>query len=267
MGPDLPQPPDLPQGPGLPQRPGRPDLPDPALSSGTAAGSPRWGLGEVFGGWVVVVVISTFISAVVLVATGYEAEDEIPLALTAVLQLPLWAGMLAVPWLAARYKGGGLVRDFRARMRPVDIPVGIGAGLAVQLLAVPALYWVLFRFIGERDVSEEARQLTDRATGPLGVVLLMLIVGVGAPIAEELFFRGLTQRAFEKRGLPWGAALVCTAAFFGVTHFQPLQFPALFLFGLVLGWLVHVTGRLGPAVWAHLAFNVTAAVVLVWGPS
>ncbi len=250
------------------QPPARPAPPEVLDAAGVTPSSPRWGLGEVFGGWVVVVVVSTFISALVLVALGYdEVDDEIPLAVTALLQLPLWTGMLAVPWLAARFKGAGMVRDFGARMKPIDIPVGIGVGLAVQLLAVPVLYWVLFRFIGERDVSEAARQLTDRATGPLGVVLLMLIVGVGAPLAEELFFRGLTQRAFEKRGLPWGAALVCTAAFFGITHFQPLQFPALFLFGLVLGWLVHRTGRLGPAVWAHLAFNVTAAVVLVWGPS
>ena len=257
-----------------PNRPSRPEPPGSTGSPGNPgaiddlASQPRWGLGDVFGGWVLLVVVSTLISIVVLSATGYIEEGvEIPLALTAVLQLPLWAGMVLVPWWAARTKGFGVVRDFRARMTPVDIPVGIAVGLGVQLIVVPALYWVLFHFIGEQDVSEEARQLTDRATSSLGIVLLMLIVGIGAPIAEELFFRGMAQRAFEKRGLPWGAALVCTATFFGVTHFQPLQFPALFVFGLVLGLLVRITGRLGPAVWAHLAFNVTAAAVLVWGPS
>jgi membrane protease YdiL (CAAX protease family) len=45
---------------------------------------------------------------------------------------------------------------------------------------------------------------------------------------------------------------------------QPLQFPALVLFGVVVGWLVRRYDRLGPAVWAHVGFNVTAAVVLVW---
>ncbi len=36
---------------------------------------------------------------------------------------------------------------------------------------------------------------------------------------------------------------------------RPLQFLGLFVFGLVLGALVRVTGRLGPAIWAHVGFN------------
>ena len=36
------------------------------------------------------------------------------------------------------------------------------------------------------------------------------------------------------------------------------------IFGAVVGWLVWRTDRLGPAIWAHVGFNLTAAVVLVW---
>ena len=45
---------------------------------------------------------------------------------------------------------------------------------------------------------------------------------------------------------------------FAAVHLQLLQFPALVLIGLVLGWLTLRTGRLGPAIWAHVAFNATA---------
>lgn len=250
---------------------------------------PTWGLGEVFGGWLLAVVVSTFVSAIVLSATSYSSSaptgpgsvvgqvvgqqstgqvpslaEPIPLALTALLQLPLWACLLAVPWLATRFKGRGLVRDLGVRMRLVDAPLGVAVGLAAQLLMVPGLYWLLFKVIGDQDVSAEARQLTDRATSPLGVVLLFLIVGIGAPVAEELFFRGFTQRAFEKRGMAWPMAVGATALFFAASHLQPLQFPALFLFGLALGGLVQATGRLGAALWAHVAFNLSAAVVLVY---
>jgi len=91
---------------------------------------------------------------------------------------------------------------------------------------------------------------------------------VGAPIAEEIFFRGLTQRSLLKqrrltRANPW-AAIVVTAAFFGVAHFEPLQFPPLFAFGLVLGILAWRTERLGPGIWAHLTFNALAASTLIW---
>jgi membrane protease YdiL (CAAX protease family) len=261
----------------------------PGSDDEVATAEPTWGLGEVFGGWVLAVVASTFVSGLVLAAGPWATDqvtdaartvgtvvgdlaegrspslpEPVPLAVTALLQLPLWGVLVLVPWWATRTKGRGLVRDLGLRMRAVDVPVGLAVGVAAQLVLLPALYWVLFRIIGDQDVSAAARQLTDRATTPLGVVLLFAIVGVGAPIVEEVFFRGLAQGAFEKRGMPWGMAVTCTSLFFAATHLQPLQFPGLFAFGLVLGWLVHRTGRLGPAIWAHVAFNLTAAMVLVW---
>ncbi|MCU0270884.1 MAG: CPBP family intramembrane metalloprotease [Acidimicrobiales bacterium] len=92
--------------------------------------------------------------------------------------------------------------------------------------------------------------------------MLVIIVGIGAPIAEEIFYRGLALGAMQRRwGATWG--LVASSGLFALTHNQPLQFPALLAFGLVLGWMVQRTGRLGPAVWAHLGFNMTAALALV----
>jgi membrane protease YdiL (CAAX protease family) len=249
---------------------------------------PRWGLGEVFGGFAIAIVIGGLAAGVILTITGYETPLPTPggavgrvsgqvatgqpfdvpaarsLGLDAIQQLPFWAVLLVVPYLAARFKGNGWVRDFHIRMERSDVLVGLGVGIASQLLLVTGFYWLLFQIIGEQDVSAEARQLTDRATSPLGVLLLFLIVGVGAPIAEEVFFRGLSLRAFRKKGWGWWPSIIVTAVYFGATHLQPLQFPALVLFGVVVGWLVQRTDRLGPAIWAHVGFNLTAAVVLVW---
>jgi membrane protease YdiL (CAAX protease family) len=235
------------------------------------------------------VAVSTVVGVVVISATGMtlspptgtgaalgEAVGQLgtgqpvdvtrppPLAVTALLQVPLWATLLAVPLLAARSKGNGAVEDFGIRVRTVDVPVGLALGAATQLVAVPVLYWLLFLVIGRQDVSAEARELTDRADDVVGVVLVFLIVAVAAPIVEEIFFRGLTQRAFLKRGLstPW--AIAATSVFFGATHLQPLQFPALVMAGAVFGVLAARSGRLGPAIWAHLGFNATAAVTLLF---
>lgn len=260
--------------------------PDPDLAATST--TPSWGLGEVVLGWLLAMVLAAVVTAVVVSALGYSltapagtgssvgqvARDlgngvpptvakPVPIELTALLQIPLWVGLLGIPYLACRYKGRGLVADLRVRMRWIDVPIGLVAGVGTQLVLIPAMYWLLFRVIGERDVSEEARQLTDRATSPLGVAVLIAVVGIGAPIAEEIFFRGFTNTALTKRGLPWWVAIGITAFFFALTHFQPLQFPALLMFGVILGLLVHWKGRLGPAIWAHVGFNVVAAVVLV----
>ena len=70
------------------------------------------------------------------------------------------------------------------------------------------------------------------------------------------------MRAIQAR---WndGLALVASALFFALVHFQPLQIPGLFAFGLVLGCCAQRTGRLGMGILAHSAFNATAVVMLL----
>lgn len=186
-----------------------------------------------------------------------------PLWLQTLLQLPLWATLIAGPVVVAKRKGLSLRDDFGLSWKALDAPVGLVIGVACQLLLVPAIYWVLFRLIGDQDVSQAARALTDRADDVWGIIALFVIVGIGAPIAEELFYRGLSQHAIAKR---FGArlAVLIGAAFFGFSHLQPLQFLGLFAFGLVLGFLTDRFDRLGPAIFAHMGFNLTAAAVLVW---
>jgi membrane protease YdiL (CAAX protease family) len=200
-------------------------------------------------------------------ATGtspaYHGPLPLPLWLTALLQIPLWACLLGVPIIATVTKGNGPVRDLGLRVRAVDVPVGLAIGVAAQVVLVPLVYIPIFWVFGHQDVSAAARQLTDRATDPFGIVALFVIVGIGAPVAEELFFRGLTQRSAERR-VGATVAWIGTAAFFAVTHFELLQLPALFLFGLLLGWLARRTGRLGMGIFAHLGFNLMAAAALVW---
>jgi len=187
-----------------------------------------------------------------------------PLWVTALMQIPLWMGLGLIPiWFAVK-KGKGVVADLGLRMKAIDIPLGLAIGVASQLLLVPIIYWALTPLIGSNDVSAAARQLTDRATDPLSIVLVFLIVGIGAPIAEEIYFRGMAQRIFGRKLNP-ALAIFAAAAFFAVTHLQPLQFPALLAFGVILGLLAWRSGRLGPAIWAHVSFNVVAAAGLLFG--
>jgi len=227
--------------------------------------APRWGLGDAAVGLLIANAAALFIGAAILAATGYveeAADGELPLTMIAVLQIPLWAGYLGVPLWAARVKGDGVVADFGLRTEPRDVPLGLVAGLVTQFVAIPLLYLPIFHLIGDRDLSESARELTDKATDVIGVVLLVLIVVVLAPIIEELFFRGLLMRSLERRWGRWWA-LAIQALVFGAVHLEPLQLPALVLFGLVAGWLAQRSARLGPAIWAHVAFNAGATVTLL----
>ncbi len=107
-----------------------------------------------------------------------------------------------------------------------------------------------------------AEELTASATGVIDVVLLVAIVAVAAPLFEELFYRGLWMRSVERR---WGTAwaVVVSSVLFGAIHLQIYDFPALAGFGAIAALLTVWTGRLGPAIWAHVAFNLTAVIFLL----
>ena len=194
---------------------------------------------------------------------------DLPLWAYFLAQLPFWLGFLVPAVAIVWYRYGrvgvpALWRWIGLRFRLVDVPVGLVVGVASQLVMVQGLYWWVNRLAGDQDVSAEARRLTDRATDGWAVLALVIVVGVAAPLVEELYFRGLSMQVIERR---WGATIgvLGSSAFFAITHFQLLQLPALFLFGVILAFLVHRADRLGPAIVAHLAFNLTAVAFLVGG--
>ena len=231
------------------------------------ARTPGWGLGDVALGFAIGLVSAQLVLVAVLAATGRTVDevDELPLSLVAVAQMGLWVGLLGAPLVATNLKGNGLVADLRLRARLGDAWRGGGIGVLLQLIALPLLYWPLLELLdkGASDLEGPARDMTDRADGPIGVVLLVLIVGVGAPIVEEVFYRGLFQGALLKRGIRPAVAIAINALVFGLSHGQLLQLPALVLFGAVAGTLAYRAGRLGPAIAAHITFNLVTVISLL----
>jgi len=91
-------------------------------------------------------------------------------------------------------------------------------------------------------------------------VALVRLVAIGAPIVEELVYRGLILQTLQSR-IDDVLALIASAAFFAAIHFAPVEFPGLFAFGIVLGLCYQRTGRLGMAVAAHVGFNAMGLVI------
>lgn len=229
--------------------------------------APRWGLPDVVVGFVVGQVASAMAFAAMAsskdVSMADLSTDDLSIGEIGLLQLPLWLGLLGVPLVATRLRGNGPVRDLGWRMETRDAPVGFLLGVACQLVLVP-LVSLPFVWLTDNDydeLSRPAEDLADKATG-LGILVLVLVVVVAAPLAEEVFYRGLLQRSLLRR-LPAWPAMIVTSVVFGASHFQALQFPALAAFGLLLSVIARRTGRLGMNTWAHVGFNATTVVILL----
>ena len=233
----------------------------------TRRDEPRWGFPDVLVAFVVAQVASFagFVAYAGVQGVPIEELDSDLLSIgeVALLQVPLWLGLLGVPLLATRLRGNGPVADLGWWMRWKDVPVGLAIGVACQFVLVPLVTLPVFLLsdVDQDALEEPARELTDKATG-LGVLVLALVVVVAAPLAEEVFFRGLLQRTLARRWPIW-PTMVVTSLAFAASHFQALQFPALAAFGLVLSVIAHRTGRLGLNTWAHVGFNATTVVVLL----
>jgi membrane protease YdiL (CAAX protease family) len=110
-------------------------------------------------------------------------------------------------------------------------------------------------------LSDTAEKLADRASGGT-MVLLVLMVCVGAPLVEEIVYRGLLQRSFAAR-TSYVVAWLAAATWFTIIHFRPVEYPGLFAFALVTGACLLVTGRLGMSIATHVAFNVTGLLLAI----
>jgi uncharacterized protein len=235
------------------------------LAASRRAQPVRWGLRDAVLGLLLAQLAAAVGGLSILLALGYTEPGDVdtaPIALLFALQIPLWAAYFGWTWWTSRTRGHGLVQDFGLDLRWKDALYGVLIGIGTQIIIVPLLYVPILQLFPDQDVSEVARDLTDRAAGPLDMLVLLVILVVGAPIVEELFFRGLLLRSIERR---WGTglAIVGSSVVFGAIHFQLLQFPALVVFGAIAAFLTTKTGRLGPAIWAHVGFNGLTAIALL----
>lgn len=80
-----------------------------------------------------------------------------------------------------------------------------------------------------------AMEMLESATSDSTSFSMFLYAGFGAPIAEEIFCRGMVLRPLEKYGKRF--AILVSAFFFGLLHGNIVQTPFAFVVGLVLGYV------------------------------
>lgn len=201
---------------------------------------------------------------IAVMGDGGLDPDEWPMTTTAATVLCLWVPFVIGLVVLSRLRGGTSFRDdYRARFRLLDL-IGLPIGVIGQFLLVPLVYWPLSTLFPDAfdatKVEERATDLWNRAEGGW-VLVLVLIVVVGAPLIEEFVYRGVILQALESR-LNDVLALVLSAAFFAAIHLQPVEFPGLFVIGLVFGLCWQRTGRLACPILAHVGFNASGLLLV-----
>lgn len=239
--------------------PGCPVTVPAALATGRTLIAPRWGLWDVL--WALL--LASFLG----LGVGL---------LLMVMDAPLWAQVIigtAVPWvgfagwplLVTAWRGNGPRIDLGLRLTWSDAGWGALGGVLASLAAAVGAVITQAVFPDVTSAAGDAADQLLEGSGRLAIVIFALMIMVGAPIVEELFFRGLFFAALRKRGLGVVWTVIITAVVFAGFHFEPVRLLILLPSGLVLGWVRAKTGSVGASMVAHGLINAPGAVLLLLG--
>lgn len=165
--------------------------------------------------------------------------------------------------------GVSLLRGYRLRdlgfRRTTRNWLAAGVGLGVIFLPIRLIlvFFILIVFGG--DLSEAA--LFGEPTESeefsawyfLGFIELLLMIGVFAPVVEELFFRGLLHSWLGQK-IATIPAIIFTGFLFGLAHLDPLLVTS----NIVLGFVLSATYHYSQSLWVSMLIHfVNNGIVLV----
>jgi membrane protease YdiL (CAAX protease family) len=186
-------------------------------------------------------------------------------------QAALWTCLFAACKYAVRRHGHGSLRELGlARLSWRQTGVGLLVGLIARFGA-GALALALFEILSRPKVRNTAEPVLRLHHGALQILIITLILVVGAPFFEELFFRGLVQGAFTDR-VGARSAVFAQAACFGAVHFRVGMSAAeaittvvtIGATGCILGAVRWHYEKLGPGMVAHAFFNAVVVPVIIF---
>ena len=190
-----------------------------------------------------------------------SGEGEISLLGSAVILVAAQLGLLVVGYLFVyRTKALAALPSFPGRDPIRAIVAGLGWGVLAWIGSTIVLFLVseLLARIGRPPPVGPAEQ----AIAMLNPWLVTVAIVVFAPIAEELFFRGIVFNAWlREAGRTW--AYVGSAALFAAIHLSLESLLPIFLLGLALGWVYQRTGTLLTPITMHATVNgISVAIAL-----
>lgn len=108
-----------------------------------------------------------------------------------------WVVFVGFPLLASYRKGHrSLAKDFGLHFKVSDFHNGLILAVGMQALMF-AISWLLHQTSLNLSDADNTNQVTDH----VGIMLVIMIIGatIGAPLTEELFFRGLLLRGYLRK--------------------------------------------------------------------
>ena len=210
----------------------------------------RWSPGGALGITLLALVVGQAVAAVALLIGG----EKDPTWLDGAVLIIADVVTLAVIVVFAR-RGADRLGAATFGLRRTDATAALGWALLAYIgYAALAGLWALLVGGGEEGGGGAT---SAEGLSTLFVILMFVTVVVGAPIVEEIMFRGYLFAALTRWKGPWPAAVI-SGALFGLAHVlahPPIAWPQLAVMGFLLALVFWITGSLLPCIALHAANN------------
>jgi uncharacterized protein len=187
--------------------------------------------------------------------------------MAAMATLAAWQLSAVVLTVLASSMYGARARDVLALRPPAGAPaIYLRALLAMGVLEI--LVSAIQYSLVTRDMFADSRPFYPMVSGSAWP-LAFAVVGLGAPLSEELLFRGFLLSALARTRLGFsGAALATTMLWTGLhAGYSLAGIAEVFVIGLFFCWLLWRTGSLRVTIVCHALYNSAILLVLRYGLS
>ena len=183
------------------------------------------------------------------------AESAAAQGHVALTTLGVWQAVTIVLTLTASAVFGGRWSDVLALRAPAAGPI-VYLTAILAMIALQVVVSIVQYFFVSGDMFADLRPFVDVALGP-NWGLALLVVGLGAPLAEEVLFRGFLLSALAKLRTGFaGAALISTTLWTALhAGYSVIGIAEVFTIGLFFSWMLWRTGSLRVPIFCHALYN------------
>ncbi len=203
------------------------------------------------------------VSKLLEVVSGREvlritAMDDLSFSLLYGIQVFL---MLGVVWFFAIFFRKSSLKDLGLRYYSILKTIWYTFLSLIVIFIMSFLYvFVMNSLFGIEAPSSQIDRLIME--GDISTNILLVIVVLVAPFAEEVFFRGYLYSAFKKA---WGinAGLFLSSLLFAMAHMELYSFIPIFAIGWMLAYIFEKTKSLFPIIFLHAVYNLILILILL----
>jgi membrane protease YdiL (CAAX protease family) len=229
-----------------------------AVDDATVTWRLRWAIALVVG----ISVLNLLVGRIVRAVAGSTLSSAIVSAALLATFATLYAVQLGAVSAGFR-RIGGRMRDALGLARELPASwIGIAALAAVAVRALAVAYAAVMLSVGWRLQGWNTDPTRYFPRTLLGSLVLVFVVVVAAPVAEEIVFRGVLLTSLVPHvGEFWAIAI--TSAIFAALHLNLFSFLPIFAVAWVLSKLYLRPGSLWASIAGHATFNALGIVFVL----